>query len=63
LAEVCRALGVLLWPVIPGASEKLQRQLGFEIASTDLKKPPPPIASGHRIGEVFPLFPRKDRPE
>ncbi len=63
LAEVCRTLGVLLWPVIPGASEKLQCQLGFQTASTDLTKPPPPIVSGHRIGEVFPLFPRKDRPE
>ncbi len=63
LAEVCHALGVLLWPVIPGASEKLQRQLGFQAAGADFTKPPPPIASGHPIGEVFPLFPRKDRPE
>jgi methionyl-tRNA synthetase len=63
LAEVCRTLGVLLWPVIPGASEKLQRQLGFQSASTDFTQPLSPMASGHRIGEVFPLFPRKDRPE
>jgi methionyl-tRNA synthetase len=63
LAEVCRVLGVLLWPVIPGASEKLQLQLGFQTAGADFTKPPPPIASGHRIGKVFPLFPRKDRPE
>src|ERR1017187_5714789 len=27
LAEVCRVLGTLLWPVIPGVSEKLQGQL------------------------------------
>jgi methionyl-tRNA synthetase len=62
LAEVCRTLGVLLWPVIPGASEKLQRQLGFQSVNTDFTKPAPAIAPGHRIGQIFPLFPRKDRP-
>ena len=36
LAEVCRTLGVLLWPVIPGTAEKLQRQLGFEEVTTNL---------------------------
>jgi hypothetical protein len=49
--------------VIPGTSERLQRQLGFQIVVSDLTKPPPPIESGHRIGEVFPLFPRKDQPK
>jgi methionyl-tRNA synthetase len=63
LAEVCRSLGILLWPVIPGASEKLQRQLGFQTTGADFTKPPPPISAGHRIGEVFALFPRKDRPD
>jgi methionyl-tRNA synthetase len=63
LAEVCRALGILLWPVIPHASEKLQRQLGFETNGNDFTKRPAPVAPGHRIGEVYPLFPRKDRPE
>ena len=29
LAEVCRVLGTLLWPVMPGAAEKIQAQLGF----------------------------------
>ena len=61
LAEVCRVLSVLLWPVIPGAAEKIQRQLGCQEIHIDLAKPPAPIAQGHRIGEVFPLFPRKDR--
>jgi len=60
LAEVCRALGVLLWPVIPGVAEKLQRQLGFSQVNTNLAEPPPPIAPGHELGEIFPLFPRKD---
>jgi methionyl-tRNA synthetase len=61
LAEVCRALGILLWPVIPGAAEKLQRQLGFPIVNTSLAQPPPALAEGHPIGEIYPLFPRKDQ--
>jgi methionyl-tRNA synthetase len=61
LAEVCQALGVLLWPVMPGAAEKLQRQLGLNIVNTNLSQPPPPLAAGHAVGEIFPLFPRKDQ--
>jgi methionyl-tRNA synthetase len=60
LAEVCRALGILLWPVMPGMSEKLQRQLGYQSVNTTLCRPPAPIAEDHPIGEVFALFPRKD---
>jgi len=60
LAEVCRALGVLLWPVIPGTAEKLQRQLGFKEMTTSLVEPPGAIASGQELGEVFALFPRKE---
>jgi methionyl-tRNA synthetase len=60
LAEVCRVLGVLLWPVMPGASEKLQRQLGLESVNTNLSQPPLPLAAGHALGEICPLFPRKD---
>jgi methionyl-tRNA synthetase len=61
LAEVCQVLGVLLWPVVPGAVEKLQQQLGLQTVNTDFTKPPAPLPTGHRIGSVFPLFPRKDR--
>jgi methionyl-tRNA synthetase len=61
LAEVCRVLGILLWPVMPGAAEKLQRQLGFPSVNTNLSQSPPPLPEGHPIGEVFPLFPRKDQ--
>ena len=61
LAEVCRALGILLWPVMPGAAEKLQRQLGFAEVNTHLAAMPPPLPAGHLIGEVFPLFPRRDK--
>jgi methionyl-tRNA synthetase len=60
LAEVCRALAVLLWPVIPGVAEKLQRQLGFQAAAANLAEPPAPIVPGHELGEIFPLFPRKE---
>jgi len=60
LAEVCRTLGVLLWPVIPGVAEKLQRQLGFKEVTTSLAEPTPPIAEGHELGEIFALFPRKE---
>jgi methionyl-tRNA synthetase len=60
LAEVCRILGVVLWPVIPGVAEKLQRQLGYNEPTTNLAERPAPIAEGHQIGEVFGLFPRKD---
>jgi len=60
LAEVCRSLGTLLWPVIPGVSEKIQGQLGFPKNGISLAEVTPPIAEGHPIGEVFPLFPRKD---
>jgi methionyl-tRNA synthetase len=62
LAEVCRMLGILLWPVIPGVAEKIQRQLGFENLTGSLAQLPAAISEGHPIGEVFPLFPRKDKP-
>jgi methionyl-tRNA synthetase len=60
LAEVCRTLGTLLWPVMPGAAEKIQEQLGFPKSGTSLAVETEPIGEGHSIGEVFPLFPRKD---
>jgi methionyl-tRNA synthetase len=60
LAEVCRSLAMLLWPVIPGTAEKIQGQLGFAKDSTSLAQAPAPMAGDHPIGEVFPLFPRKD---
>jgi methionyl-tRNA synthetase len=50
----------LLWPVMPTAAEKLQRQLGLKSVNTSLRQPPPALAAGHAVGEIFPLFPRKD---
>ncbi len=60
LAEVCRLLSALLWPVIPGTAEKIQGQLGFAKDSCCLAQPPSAIPEGHPIGNVFALFPRKD---
>jgi methionyl-tRNA synthetase len=60
LGEVCQVLGVVLWPVIPVASEKLQLQLGLKSVNTNLTQPPPALPAGHVLGEIFPLFPRKD---
>jgi methionyl-tRNA synthetase len=61
LAEVCRILAVLLWPFIPDSAGKIFAQLGlpgapdkFSQATWGL------LAQGHTIGEITPLFPRKD---
>ena len=63
LAEVCRILAVLLWPFIPGSASKIYAQLGlagapdrFSAAKWGVLPP------GHTVGEVAPLFPRKDQP-
>ena len=42
------------------AIEKLQKQLGMAKVNTTLSNLPPPLPAGHAIGEIFPLFPRKD---
>jgi methionyl-tRNA synthetase len=61
LAEVCRVLAVLLWPFVPGTSEKIYAQLGlggapdkFEMANWG------GLQTGHKLGEPAALFPRKD---
>jgi len=61
LAETCRILAVLLWPFIPGAATRIFSQLNlpgepnnFSAAAWSGLKP------GHTIGDVAPLFPRKD---
>jgi methionyl-tRNA synthetase len=60
LAEVCRTLATLFWPVIPGTSEKIHGQLGFPSTGTSLAQETPAIPENHTIGEIFALFPRKD---
>jgi len=62
LVEVCRVLGLLLWPVIPATAEKIQAQLGYATPSITFDKLDDAIREGHKIGEIFALFPRKDQP-
>jgi methionyl-tRNA synthetase len=61
LAEICRILAVLLWPFIPDSAAKIFAQLGlpgvpdkFSLATWGV------LAEGAAIGDVAPLFPRKD---
>ena len=54
-------LAVLLWPFIPATSAKIYQQLGLagspeKFSSAEWGGLP----SGHTIGELAPLFPRKD---
>lgn len=62
LVEVCRILAVLLWPFIPESAAKIFTQLGLPSAPDKLSQATwGTIPPGHTIGEVAPLFPRKDR--
>ncbi|HEU5124834.1 MAG TPA: methionine--tRNA ligase [Verrucomicrobiae bacterium] len=61
LAETCRVLAVLLWPFLPGTATKMYSQLGLsgepnQFSDATWGK----LAAGHTIGDVAPLFPRKD---
>jgi methionyl-tRNA synthetase len=62
LAETCRLLAVLLWPFLPTTAGKIYAQLGLADSPDQLSKgewgglPP-----GHVIGEISPLFPRRDQ--
>ena len=61
LAETCRVLGVLLWPFLPETATKTFAQLG--LAGTPEKFAAAAwggLPAGHTIGEIAPLFPRKD---
>ena len=61
LAEAARVIAILLWPVLPGASEKIQQQLGITQPThlfSDLEKKLP---AGHVVNDAVPLFPRKDQ--
>jgi methionyl-tRNA synthetase len=61
LAEVCRLLAVLLWPFIPESAGKIFAQLGLAGAPDKLSQATwGVLAQGHTIGEIAPLFPRKD---
>jgi methionyl-tRNA synthetase len=61
LAETCRVLAVLLWPFLPGTSERIYAQLGLKVLPNQLSAAAwGTLSAGHTIGEPAPLFPRKD---
>ncbi len=63
LVEACRVLAVLLWPFIPGTSEKIFAQLDLTGSPSSWKLTTwGGLQPGHRIGAPLPLFPRKDLP-
>ncbi len=63
LAEVCRILAVLLWPVIPETAAKINGQLGLSGEPNSFKSAEwGGIQQGHAIGSPAPLFPRKEEP-
>jgi methionyl-tRNA synthetase len=61
LAEICRILGVLLWPFLPKTACNIYSQLALT-DSPDQRKTASwgGLAGGHVIGIPAPLFPRKD---
>jgi methionyl-tRNA synthetase len=61
LAEACRVIAILLWPVLPGASEKIQQQLGITQPTHLLSDLAKSFPVGHTVGDAVPLFPRKDQ--
>jgi methionyl-tRNA synthetase len=62
LVEVCRVLAVLLWPFLPGTSERIYAQLGLKAIPNQMTAATwGGLSAGHTIGEPAPLFPRKDR--
>jgi len=56
-------LAVLLWPFLPATAGKIFQQLGLAGAPDRFSAARwGGLASGHAIGEIAPLFPRKDSP-
>jgi methionyl-tRNA synthetase len=63
LVESCRILAVLIWPVMPGTSEKIFAQLKVCAEPSDWNQSAwGGLQEGHQVGAPVPLFPRKDLP-
>lgn len=61
LAETCRVLAVLYQPFLPDTSAKIYTQLGLSGAADKFSDAAwGRLEPGHTIGEIAPLFPRKD---
>jgi methionyl-tRNA synthetase len=62
LMESCRVLAVLLWPFLPGTAEKMYQQLGLTGVPNNFKMAEwGGLQAGHKIGEIAPLFPKKEK--
>ena len=63
LAEISRLLAVLLWPFLPDTATRIYQQLGLAGAPDKLAEAVwGRLPAGHVIGDLAPLFPRKDQP-
>ncbi len=61
LVETCRVLAVALWPYLPGTASKIYAQLGLNESPDIFSKAKwGGLQPGQVIGELAPLFPRKD---
>ena len=61
LAEACRVLAVLLWPFLPGTSDKIYQQLGLQGSPNRFQDAHwGGLVGGHAIGSPAVLFPKKD---
>jgi len=61
VVEICRILAVLLWPFIPSTSLKIYKQLNLSNTPDRMTEAEwGGSTNGHVIGELAPLFPRKD---
>jgi methionyl-tRNA synthetase len=62
LAETCRILGILLWPFLPETSAKIATQLNLPTGAPLFATAQwGGLSPSHAIGEIQPLFPRKDQ--
>jgi len=62
LVEISRILAVLLNPFVPSTAQRIYAQLGLgEVPAGVSATAWGGIDPGHTIGEIQPLFPRKDR--
>jgi methionyl-tRNA synthetase len=61
VVEICRILAVVLWPFIPSTSLKIYKQLNLSNTPDRMTEAEwGGSTSGHVIGELAPLFPRKE---
>jgi methionyl-tRNA synthetase len=61
LAETTRILAVLIWPFLPGTARRIYSQLGLAGQPDRFQDTTwGGLLKGHAIGELAPLFPRKD---